>query len=200
MYTYIYIHIYLLPRRRLFSILIAPKMAPNKCKLCLHTNLKLKCNLKKCFKMHFRACWQSFLWLSELTLRIRTGGGINIRIHASCIHRLTQRFICALSLSRLFPLIFYNLPSKQFHAFCSENKKMCTMCKSVMNFSAVGAYKRNGQGAQRSPAHNYTMAYRWQRWEGNAEEGEAEEAGGREGKTSLSCILLFVLHTQRAAN
>lgn len=108
---YVRIHTYTpLPRRWLFSILIAPKMAPNECKLCLHTNLKLKCNLKKCFKMHFRACWQSFLWLSEATLRIRTGGGINFRIHASCIYRLTQRFICALSL-------FFSLVSTYFLQF-----------------------------------------------------------------------------------
>lgn len=37
-----------------FSIFIAPQMALNKCKLLLHINLKLKCNLNKCFKMHFK--------------------------------------------------------------------------------------------------------------------------------------------------
>lgn len=162
MYTYIYIYIYIciysLQRRRLFSILIAPKMAPNKCKLCLHTNLKLKCNLKKCFKMHFTACRQFFLWTNiTYTHWWWHKYSDSCLMHPSSYAML---HLCALSLSlsRLFSLIFYNLPSKQFHAFRSENKKMCTMCKSVMNFSAVGAYKRNGQGAQTSPAHNYTMA------------------------------------------
>lgn len=71
---------------------------------------------------------------------------------------------------------------------------MCTMCKSVMNFSAVGAYKRNGQGAQSSTQlHNGVQMTKM-----GGESRRAEEEG--ECKTSLSCILLFVLHTQRAAN
>lgn len=63
-----------------------------------------------------------------------------------------------------------------------------------MNFSAVGAYKRNGQGAQTSPAH--TLLHngangRWQRWQ------EEEE----ERKQALAAFyFLFCIHKGRLIN
>lgn len=69
------------------------------------------------------------------------------------------------------------------------------MCKSVMNFSAVGAYKRNGQGAQNSTQlHNGVQMTKM------GEEGRRAEEEGEWKQALAAFYFLFCIHKGRLIN